>query len=83
MNPYSPSNACDRRAFLQRSGMGLGALGLAGLLGDATLANSVAAMSAPATRQHFPGTAKRVVHFFLNGGPSHIDTFDNKPQLHK
>ena len=30
---------------------------------------------------HFPARAKRVIHFFLNGGPSHVDTFDPKPLL--
>ena len=30
-----------------------------------------------------PGKAKRVIHFFLNGGPSHVDTFDPKPLLEK
>jgi hypothetical protein len=28
---------------------------------------------------HFPGKAKRVIHLFMNGGPSHVDTFDPKP----
>jgi hypothetical protein len=32
---------------------------------------------------HFPGTAKRVIHIFANGGPSHVDTFDPKPSLDK
>ena len=32
---------------------------------------------------HFPGRAKHVIHFFLNGGPSHVDTFDPKPSLAK
>ncbi|MCA9134175.1 MAG: DUF1501 domain-containing protein, partial [Planctomycetales bacterium] len=32
---------------------------------------------------HFVPRAKRVIHFFLNGGPSHVDTFDPKPLLHK
>src|SRR5690606_24113042 len=32
---------------------------------------------------HFAGRAKRVIHFFLNGGPSHVDTFDPKPALEK
>ena len=32
---------------------------------------------------HFPAKAKRVIHFFLNGGPSHVDTFDPKPSLAK
>jgi hypothetical protein len=32
---------------------------------------------------HFPGRAKRVIHLFMNGGPSHLDTFDPKPSLAK
>ena len=68
----------SRREWLQRSGMGLGALGLAGLLTDSASANALAPK-----KPHFPGKAKRVVHFFLNGGPSHVDTFDPKPALLK
>ena len=34
-----------------------------------------------AARPHFAPRAKRVIHFFLNGGPSHVDTFDPKPAL--
>jgi hypothetical protein len=68
-----------RRELLQRSGLGLGALGLAGLLGD------TGAVAGPLTPKapHFPGKAKRVIHFFLNGGPSHVDTVDPKPALAK
>ncbi|MFN5950585.1 MAG: DUF1501 domain-containing protein [Pirellulaceae bacterium] len=68
-----------RRDLLQRGGLGLGALGLAHLLAD----EQVGAASSPlaAKSPHFPGRAKRVVHFFLNGGPSHVDTFDPKPAL--
>jgi hypothetical protein len=68
-----------RRELLQRSGLGFGALGLAGLLGDTGTAAGPLAPKAP----HFPGKAKRVIHFFLNGGPSHVDTFDPKPSLAK
>ena len=32
---------------------------------------------------HFPAKAKQVVHLFMNGGPSHVDTFDPKPLLDK
>jgi hypothetical protein len=67
----------NRRAFLGRAGMGLGTLGLAGVLkadGGGSLATR-----AP----HFEGKAKHVIHFFLNGGPSHVDTFDPKPALAK
>jgi hypothetical protein len=77
---------CDRRAFLQRSGMGLGALGLAGILGESQFAASAAvagSLGSAKSAQHFPGKAKRVIHFFLNGGPSQVDTFDYKPLLQK
>ena len=69
------SHALSRRDFLARAGLGLGALGLAPLLA----AESPLAPHAP----HFAPKAKRVVHFFLNGGPSHLDTFDPKPALAK
>src|SRR6478735_3385155 len=75
-NPHRCFPTPSRREFLQRSGMGLGALGLAGLLGRS-------ASGSTANRQQFPGKAKRVIHFFLNGGPSHVDTFDPKPALTK
>ncbi|MFP6867304.1 MAG: DUF1501 domain-containing protein, partial [Roseibacillus sp.] len=75
MNPTGSPPALDRRHFLRRCGMGIGALGL----GDILQSEAQAATRA----SHFPGRAKRVVHFFLNGGPSHIDTFDPKPALQK
>ncbi len=75
--------AWSRRELLSRCGLGVGALGLASLLrGEADA--SAAANSSPlmAARQpHFRPRARRVVHFFLNGGPSHVDTFDPKPAL--
>lgn len=67
-----PFSAFDRRRFLTRSGMGMAALGLGELLHAEALG-----------QPHFPARAKRVVHFFLNGGPSHVDTFDPKPALTK
>jgi len=67
----------SRRDFLARCGMGMGALGFAQTLGAAEL--NPLAPHAP----HFPPKAKRVIHFFLNGGPSHIDTFDPKPALER
>ena len=65
----------SRRNFLHRCGMGIGALGLEGILQSDAAMNPV--------RNHFPIRAKRVIHFFLNGGPSHVDTFDPKPSLNK
>ena len=80
-------SAIDRRLFLQRSGMGLGALGLAGLIssprGLAAGSSSALLGTQASANQHFPTRAKRVIHFFLNGGPSHVDTFDPKPALAK
>src|SRR5690349_13316122 len=76
----------SRRDLLMRSALGLGALGLVGVLGDCRelgAAENTAAGPMASKRPHFPGKARRVVHFFLNGGPSHVDTFDPKPALAK
>jgi hypothetical protein len=78
----------SRREMLQRSAMGLGALGLVDLLGARDALGGPTASGADAgdlspRKPHFPARAKRVVHFFLNGGPSHVDTFDPKPALTK
>ncbi|MEY2597767.1 MAG: hypothetical protein RLZZ244_2960 [Verrucomicrobiota bacterium] len=82
-----------RRQFLNRFGMGFGALSLGALLGhDAHAAPSPSpgafgstpftALSPLAPRQpHFPASARRVIHIFAPGGPSHIDTWDPKPGM--
>jgi Protein of unknown function (DUF1501) len=80
--------ALTRREFLSRCGMGMGSLGLASLLGNLGLPQRAAAsegFTSPMLPHapHFPGTAKRVIHIFANGGPSHVDTFDPKPALDK
>ena len=77
-----------RRDLLKRSALGLGSLGLIGLLqDDQQLHGAEPGLGSPtsltAKSPHFPGRAKRVIHFFLNGGPSHVDTFDPKPALVK
>src|SRR5262245_22484421 len=77
-----------RRELLSRSGMGFASLGLAGLMASQGLLGSPA-RAATATQPlapkgpHFPAKAKRVLHLFMNGGPSHVDTFDPKPLLDK
>ncbi len=76
----SPILPLSRREFLCRSGVGFGMLGLAGMLGPREL---VAADDVAVRAPHFAPKAKRVIHFFLNGGPSHVDTFDPKPALQK
>ena len=76
-----------RRDLLHRSGMGMGALALANLMGDAGMMldareeDSINPLAPK--RPQFPARAKRVVHIFLNGGASHVDTFDPKPALRK
>lgn len=60
--------------------MGMGTLGLSGLLAREACAADAVNPLAP-RGPHFPAKVKRVVHFFLNGGPSHVDTFDPKPAL--
>src|SRR2546425_866174 len=74
-----------RREMLSRCGMGFASLGLMNLLassGNLPAQQRTVAPSPLAPRQpHFPGKAKRVIHLFMNGGPSHVDTFDPKPLL--
>src|SRR5215472_367633 len=74
-----------RRDFLQKCGIGFGMLGLANLLGPQMLVAGQAETGAESPlapkSPHFPAKAKRVLHIFANGGPSHVDTFDHKPEL--
>jgi len=72
-----------RREFLWKSGGGFGAIALMDLLAqEVQSANSSNAISLE-KRPHFPARAKRAIFFFMNGGPSHVDTFDPKPALEK
>jgi hypothetical protein len=68
----------NRRQALKTTACGFGQLALAGLLNE-----SVSAAKNPlAARQpHFPPRAKRVIFLFMQGGPSHVDSFDYKPLL--
>lgn len=68
--------------------MGIGSLAFASLFSNAALANPQSAIGnsinpLSSRPSQFPARAKRVIHFFLNGGPSHVDTFDYKPMLAK
>lgn len=66
----------SRRAFLQTAASGFGWLALQGLLADRSFASEVQ-LSVP----HHPAKARRVVWFFMDGGLSHVDSFDFKPEL--
>lgn len=69
-----------RRTLLGRMAGGAGMVGLAGLLRPTGLLAGNPGITGMANR---PATAKRVIFLFLNGGPSHVDTFDPKPALEK
>ncbi len=75
----------SRRELLTRAGMGFGALALQGILGPALAQGAPDLSTNPLLprQPHFPAKAKYVIHIFANGGPSHVDTFDPKPQLEK
>ena len=83
----------SRREFLRRSGVGFGSIAMAGLLAEDSgrlFADGAAASSEQShpnpmhpKQPHFPAKAKAVIHLFMNGGPSQVDTFDPKPALDK
>lgn len=73
MNPLM-----SRRQWLSSSAYGIGMVGLAGLLRPTP---GAAASPLSARPSHFPARAKRIIHLWMNGGPSQVDTFDPKPAL--
>ena len=82
----------NRRAFLGRAGLGLGSIALASLLPHRLLPSASGAMLqlTPKGRwrgavipPNFPIKAKRVIHLCMAGGPSHLESFDPKPELDK
>jgi hypothetical protein len=82
--PLSGQPCLSRRELLARSGMGLGAVAAAALWADsdpAALAAIDPANPLAPRAPHFPARAKHVIHLFMNGGPSQVDTFDPKPAL--
>lgn len=83
-----------RRQMLLRTGMGFGAMSLAAVFGINPFAEGAAALPtagivpvsggalAPKA-PHFPVKAKHIIHIFASGGPTHVDTWDPKPELKK
>jgi hypothetical protein len=76
MRPEHFVPAFNRREFLMRSAGGLGAVALSAMLQGAEPVDPLA----PKKPHHAP-TAKSVIFLFMEGGPSHIDLFDPKPEL--
>jgi hypothetical protein len=71
----------NRRDMLRRAGGGFASIGLAGVLADqGLLASESPLVPKP---PHAKPKAKRIIHLFMNGGPSQVDTFDPKPALEK
>src|SRR5688572_26662881 len=71
-------SSLTRRQLLRRMCAGFGMVGLAGLLGPQALF-----ATGDIRKPQFKARAKRVIFLFMNGGPSHVDTFDPKPALKK
>ncbi len=91
--PSSSARPSSRRAFLRNAGGGFGMTALATMLArDGLLAPELHLRSpisdlksptrSPRRQSHFPAKAKRVIFLFMSGGPSHVDMFDPKPELH-
>jgi hypothetical protein len=79
MFPY-PSNP-TRRELLRQAGCGFGGVALAGLLAARARAATDAQNPLAAKQSHHAPRAKRVIFLFMQGGPSHVDTFDPKARL--
>lgn len=82
--PQSTFCGRTRREFLWESGAGFTSLGLTGLLAsDGFFARQAIANNLDEIKHHHAPKAKSVIFLFMYGGPSHVDTFDYKPQLYK
>ncbi len=79
--PFMPMT---RREMLMSAGCGFGYLALQGLCAQAAAqeaATSIYQNPLTAKQPPLPAKAKRVIMLFMQGGPSHLDTFDYKPKL--
>jgi hypothetical protein len=77
MHPFK--NSITRRAALHQAACGFGSLALAGLCADSVQAANALAAKEP----HLRPKAKRIIFLFMQGGPSHVDTYDHKPTLYR
>ena len=73
----------SRRDLLRRAATGFGTIGLCGALQSASGSTTQSDDKSAPRVVHHPARAKRVIFLFMNGAPSHVDTFDPKPMLAK
>ena len=73
----------SRRDWLTQTGCGFGAMALAGLASQSRAADAAKFNPLAAKLPHFAPKAKRVIFLFMQGGVSHVDSFDYKPRLDK
>ncbi len=71
-----------RRDFLEKVGCGFGSVALSSLLTN-SLSAAMTSSQSGTPGPHHKGTAKSVIFLFMEGGPSHLDTFDPKPLLNE
>lgn len=79
--PQNYAESLKRRAFLQQSAYGLGGMAFANMLSKADAAPTEDRWQGVIRKPHFPVKARRVIHLCMAGGPSHLETFDWKPEL--
>jgi hypothetical protein len=81
---HHPTNLA-RRWFLKECGVGLGAAALAELMAPSASVAAAPISGGELTPRagHFPAKAKSVIYLFMAGAPSHLELFDNKPELAK
>ena len=77
--------ALNRREFLAKSAFGFGAIAFGSLLLRQNALGITTKLASPLASKppHFVGQAKHVIFLFMTGGPSHMDTFDPKPELQR
>jgi hypothetical protein len=73
----------NRRTFLSRSAYGIGGLALSVLLGQDRSMAATERWRGVVTSPHVPVKARRIIHLCMAGGPSHLETFDFRPELKK
>jgi hypothetical protein len=73
----------SRRELLTSTSCGFGMLAFAGLFGNTARAAAQDESPLSPKQPHFTPKAKRVISMFMQGGPSHVDTFDYKPALER